>query len=67
MPVARQRYLYQRCRKIFSLTDDGLLAAVCFIHMLNGRIAEIRRILEAINLGWKEEQMVQYLIEWKTE
>lgn len=67
LPIARQRYLYQRCRKIFSLTDDGLLAAVCFIHMLNGRIAEIRRILEAINLGWKEEQMVQYLIEWKTE
>lgn len=67
LPIARQRYLYRRCRKIFSLTDDGLLAAVCFIHMLNGRIAEIRRILEAINLGWKEEQMIQYLIEWKTE
>ena len=67
LPIATQRYLYHFCQRIFRTTGDGLLAALCFIVMLQGRMAEIRRILEAKSLGFKEEQMIQYLIEWRTE
>ena len=63
MPITIQRILFDHCRHVFRRTTNGLVATICFTIMLSARVAEVRRVLEAKNLGMSKEQILPYLVE----
>lgn len=62
-PIQEQRILHRMAHQGFHRERHNLLAAFYFAELLQGRMRDLRRIIEAKELGLEKEEIRPYLVE----